>query len=73
MKFGGAYYCDECGCEIQPGTLCKECDPVHGVEEITYTFIATCPTPHEHSGTESAHEQATTHEDKPAWRRWLGW
>jgi hypothetical protein len=57
MKIGGAFYCDECGCEIASGDYCTDCDPENGAESITYTFIATF----EPSNQEE--------EDKPWWKK----
>lgn len=70
MKLGEAYYCDGCGCEIQAGTHCKQCDPVSGVDDITYTFIAIPPASGSDFHAASTNDQA--HEEKPAWKRWLG-
>ena len=43
-QLGQAFYCDDCGAEITPGsTRCSSCDPEYGAVQLTYTLIITIP------------------------------
>lgn len=60
-RLGQAWYCDECGGEIMPGgTHCTECDPKHGIKEISFTFIIVLP------------ETEDTQEEQQPRRKFLG-
>ena len=35
MQIGKAFYCDDCGVNIQSGNRCSACDPQHGTQEVS--------------------------------------
>lgn len=66
-RYGNAYYCDKCSCEIVSGACCTDCDPKHGSAGIVYTFVVT-ETPEAQANLENL--VASSEEVKPWWKLW---